>query len=178
MNHVLTIGGVFRWKHWSRFYSWGPGAPRRYIIDEGTCHNGICTPGLNDLLSATFEAGTQRTAWYAGLINLSGFTALSAADTMASHAGWTELTSYVASTRPQWTPAAPSAGVIVNPTLFSYNFTAPGTAHGLFIASTSNKGGTTGILWSTAEFDVDQAMSAGELLSADYELTAAAGAGS
>ncbi len=169
MNHVLTISGVFRWERRSASGK---------LLARGRCRNGVTAAGLSDLLLSTFEAGTQRTAWYVGLISLSGFTGLSSADTMASHAGWTELTGYLSSTRPQWLPGAPLLGTIVNSALFSYQFTAPGTAHGLFIASTNNKGGSTGILWATAEFDADQAMSSGELLSADYSLTATAGAGS
>ena len=52
--------------------------------------NGITTAGINNLFNVYFGATSKASAWYLGLIASSGYSALSAADTISSHAGWTE----------------------------------------------------------------------------------------
>lgn len=174
MNHALGLRGVFTYRRYSRQGRFG----HRRLISQGRLRNGICNAAVNDILNVYFRAVAQRTAWYCGLIDLAGFTALAQADTMASHAGWTEITAYSSATRPVWSPSAAAAGIIVNPSLIGFTMTANATAHGLFIASDNTKGGTAGLLWATGAFSSDQQMANGELLSVDYQLTAAAGAGS
>src|SRR3954449_11408668 len=52
--------------------------------------NLMATTGLNKLLDATLKTGLTSPAWYIGLVDNASFSAFSAADTMASHAGWIE----------------------------------------------------------------------------------------
>ena len=50
-------------------------------------------------------------SWFVGHISLTSFTALAAADTMASHTGWTEFTGYSQSTRVAWASGAAASQV-------------------------------------------------------------------
>ena len=135
--------------------------------------NGSTTAGLNDMLSVYFNSGTQKTTWYLGLINNSGFSALAAGDTMSSHAGWSELTGYSESARPTWTPGAPASGVITNSS--GVVFTASGSidVKGAFLVSDSTKGGTSGVLWATGAFASVQSLTVGQTLTLTYSSTLA-----
>ncbi len=136
--------------------------------------NGVTTPGITDLLSAGFAGGTQRPNWYVGLIDGDDFDDVSADDTMASHAGWAELTDY-SGDRPAWSLTV-AAGVAVTGTPAGYTLSAACSARGLFITSNATKGGATGILWSTGLFNAARALSSGSTLSVIYTLRGAGGA--
>jgi len=64
--------------------------------------NAVTTEGLNHILNVEFHGTTQVTTWYVGLINNSPSPSLNAADTLASHAGWTEWTAFSETTRQAW----------------------------------------------------------------------------
>src|SRR5687768_11508230 len=74
--------------------------------------NGITTAGLNHALETQFRGGSAVNPWKLGLIDGSSTPALAAADTMSSHAGWTEVTAYAEAARPDWSPAAASGGIV------------------------------------------------------------------
>lgn len=169
MNATVVVGGVFTWERLS---------PDGEVVASGSFPNGITTAALNDVLEVYFRSGSQKASWYAGLISGTSYSALSAADTMSSHSGWTEATAYSNSTRPQWSPAAASGGITLNSSAFSYTFTAEATVKGFFVVSNSTKSGTTGTLLATGLFDSDQTFQSGEILRGYYQLTAAAGSGS
>lgn len=127
--------------------------------------NGITNQGKNKLLDVMFHADTQITAWFLGLIDNSGFSALAAADTYASHAGWAEFDDYTddansdsAVTRPAWTEGAASGQSITNSSVIVFDITATGTVKGVFVVgggsapSTKNDTAGGGTLWSTALF--------------------------
>lgn len=141
------------------------------LIDSCEVFNDVTTEGKNQLLDIMFRAQTQLTAWYLGLIDNSGFSALSAADTMASHAGWTEFTGYSQSTRVQWSPAAASSGAITNTTAATVDITSSGTLYGLFATSNSTKSGTTGKLWATAPFNTAKPVVNGDQLKLTYSVS-------
>lgn len=142
------------------------------LIDREEFHNGITTAGKNSLLDVYFRAQTQITAWYLGLIDNAGFSALSAADTMSSHAGWTESTAYSDSTRQQWVQSAASSGSITNGTAATFNINGTATLYGTFVTSVSTKGGTTGTLWSTAAFSSTKAVINGDQVKLTYTVNA------
>lgn len=114
--------------------------------------NGIVDVGLNKILDDMFDGGTQSTTWYLGLVDDTSFTAVAAADTMASHAGWIENTDYTETTRPEWTAGTPAARSITNAVTVDFSINATITLQGIFVADNSVKSGTTGTLWSTALF--------------------------
>jgi hypothetical protein len=130
--------------------------------------NGITDAGLANVVSVEFAAGTQITAWFAGLIDLASFSALANADTMASHAGWIENTNYSESVRQTWSAVA-SGPTVTNSAAMVFTINATVTIKGAFIVSNSTKGGTTGTLWATALFDVgDQQLISGQTLKIYY----------
>jgi hypothetical protein len=141
------------------------------LLDAYEVNNGIVDVGMNSLLDVGFNAGTQITTWYIGLIDNSGFTALAAGDTMASHTGWTESSDYDEATRPEWTTGSPSARAITNATTVDFTINATKTIKGIFITSNSTKGGTTGTLWSTAAFGSTVPVVDNDVLKVTYTLS-------
>jgi hypothetical protein len=123
---------------------------------EHSEHNLVVNAGLVYMNQAAFNAGTQVTTWYLGLYGAAASNTPAATDTMASHAGWTEVTAYTQATRPQCvfataTSADPS---VVTNTASPATFTINGTTvvGGAFLTSNNTKGGTTGTLFSAADF--------------------------
>jgi len=141
------------------------------IIDVQEFHNDIVTEGKNQLLDIMFRAQTQLTAWYLGLIDNSGFSALAAADVMNSHAGWTEFTNYSQANRVQWSPIAASAGSITNTTAATFDITGSGTLYGGFVTSNNTKAGTTGRLWATAAFNTTKPVANGDQIKLTYTVS-------
>jgi hypothetical protein len=135
--------------------------------------NGVTNAGKDHWLSVTFNGGTAVNPWYLGLINESGYTALAAGDTMSSHTGWAEFTSYTESTRVDWGEDAPSSQSITNSTPATFTISSSGTLKGIFVTSNSTKGGTTGTLWATALFSSDVPVASSDLLKVTYTVTAA-----
>lgn len=156
----LTPRGVFGWEVIGK-----DGKLKR----KGTFPNGITNDGLNKLLNVMFVAATQLTAWYAGLISNTSYSALAAGDTMSSHAGWTESVAYSGSTRPQWTAGTSTSKSTTNSSTVDFAINADGTViKGIFITSDNTKSGTSGTLWSTGLFTGDQTLANGDTLKITY----------
>lgn len=141
------------------------------LIAEYDIKNAITDEGMNYLLDTGFNAGAGLNPWYIGLIDSTGYTAIAAADVMASHTGWSELTAYSNATRPTWGSGAASARSITNATAAALNMNATNTVKGLFITSDSTKGGTTGKLWSAALFGSAVLVNNTDVLDATYSLS-------
>jgi hypothetical protein len=135
-------------------------------------HNMATTAGLNHMLNTEFGGGTQSTTWYMGVINNSGFSGLAAADTMSSHAGWTEYTSYSESVRQTWTAASAASGSTSNSSTVNFTVNASSTSvYGFFLVSDSTKSGTTGTLFATAALTTVQSPTNGQVLKVTYTIT-------
>lgn len=141
------------------------------LIDHEDYTNAIVTVGKNKLLDVMFGAGTQITSWYMGLVNNAGFSAFSAADTMASHAGWSEATGYTESTRQQWSPGAASSGSVTNSSAVVFSINATATLYGAFITSVNTKSGTTGTLWSEGAFSSTKPVVNGDSVRLTYTVS-------
>ncbi len=136
--------------------------------------NIVTTAGLNDSLDKHFKGSTYTAAWYVGLVNGGSTPTYAAADTMGSHAGWTEITAYAAATRPALTLGTVSAGSVDNSASkasFAINGTA--TVAGAFIASDSTKSGTSGVLYGEGSFSGNRSVVSGDTLNVQITLTAA-----
>lgn len=123
------------------------------VIWKSKSFNGVTTEGKNHVLDTVFGAAspvTQIDPWYIGLINNSPAPTLAAGDTLASHAGWSEFTSY-SGNRQAWTDADASAGAKAASAVSEFTMTAGGTIYGIFIAGAAT--GTASTLFSTAAFD-------------------------
>lgn len=140
--------------------------------------NLVVNVGLKDMNDKYFFGSSYTATWYLGLITGPGSgTTISASDTMSSHAGWSENTSYSQATRPACsfgaaTTADPS--VISNSAsvaVFSINGTA--TIAGAFLTSNNTKSGTTGILFSASDFQSpgDRAVISGDTLNVTYQFS-------
>jgi hypothetical protein len=135
--------------------------------------NLVVNVGLQDMNAKYFAGSAYTAAWYLGLITGPGSgTTIAAADTLASHAGWTEFTDYAGNRKAVTFAAATLAdpSVVTNssgPNAFV--ITAPGgTVAGAFLTSVDT--GTSGILFSASDFQSpgDRAVVAGDTLSVTY----------
>jgi hypothetical protein len=145
---------------------------------EESSHNLVVNVGLQDMNDKYFEGVSYTAAWYLGLITgPSASTTIAAGDTMASHAGWSENTSYSNATRPAavfGTATTADPSVLSNsasPASFTINGTA--TIAGAFLVSNSTKGGTTGVLFSASDFQApgDRAVVSGDTLNVTYTIS-------
>jgi len=119
--------------------------------------NLVTTGGKNDLLDKYFAGSSYTAAWKLGL---KGTGSAAAGDTLASHAGWAEVTPY-AGNRPALAWNAASAGSkSANAVSFSINATA--TVAGGFV--TDQASGTTGILYSAGDFANSRSVVSGDTL--------------
>lgn len=143
------------------------------VLGEYDFNNDITNVGKNYILETMFHDGTQiaSSAWCIGLISSSGYSALAAADTMASHSGWTEFTGYSQSTRVAWAPGAAASQLITNGTPATFDITGSGTLKGVFITSQNTKSGTSGTLWATALFAADVPVNNGDQIKITYTVS-------
>ncbi|MGJ0509582.1 MAG: hypothetical protein ACR652_21160 [Methylocystis sp.] len=137
-----------------------------------SCENLVTTAGATDLLAKYFKGSAYTAAWYVGLYKGTG--TLATADTMASHAGWTDSTDYSNASRPAWTGGTPSAGSVDNSASVAvFNINATATILGAYLVSDNTKGGTTGVLYGEAAFGASRSVISGDTLNVTVTLTAA-----
>jgi hypothetical protein len=142
-----------------------------YVKWTGQSHNLVVNEGLQNMVAAYLDAATQTTTWYLGLVTGPGSgTTIAAADTLASHSGWTEFSNYTgnrkAATFGTATTADPS---VISTSSTSFSITgAGGTVAGAFLASAAT--GTSGILFSASDFQSpgDRAVVSGDTLNVTY----------
>jgi hypothetical protein len=147
--------------------------------------NLVVNVGLQYMAGTALTSVAQITTWYLGLYGSGASNTPSAGDTMSSHGaagsgGWTEVTAYsnanrVTATFATATTANPS--VVTNaasPAAFNINGTT--TVGGAFLTSSNTKGGTTGTLFSAADFGSpgDRSVVSGDTLSVTYQFSLAA----
>jgi len=146
---------------------------------EAQSKNLVVNEGLQYMAGSALTSVTQITSWFIGLYGAGASNTPAAGDTMASHAGWTEVVAYsnatrVAATFATATTANPS--VVTNtasPATFNINGTT--TVGGAFLTSGSAKSGTTGTLFSAADFGSpgDRSVVASDTLSVTYTFSLA-----
>lgn len=122
-----------------------------------TIENLVTTAGKNDILDKYFKGSSYTAAWYLGL---KGTGTIAAGDTLASHAGWSELTPY-SGNRPAITFGTTSSGSNTA-TAVSYSITGTATVAGAFVASVNT--GTSGILYSASDFGASRSVVNGDTL--------------
>lgn len=133
-------------------------------------NNGITDEGIHYLLDTGFRGQAQISVWNGGLIDGAGFSGVNPGDTMASHSGWTENVNYSETNRPTFSFPAAAGRSITDEISFTIN-AASQTIQGIFVTSDNTKGGTTGTLWSTAEFPQPPVLNNGNVLTASYTLS-------
>lgn len=125
---------------------------------EETFENTVTTEGKNSVLDVYFDAATAITTWYLGL---KGTGSAAAGDTLASHAGWSEVTPY-SGNRPSITWGEPSSASLAASSAVSYTINATATVAGAFICSAAS--GTTGTLYSAGDFAASKSVTSGDTL--------------
>jgi hypothetical protein len=141
----------------------------------GDMSNLVVDEGLQDMNTKYFKGSTYTAAFFLGLITgpASG-TTFAPEDSLASHAGWTEFTSYTgdrkAVTFGNATDASPS---LINSTASPSSFAITGTAvvAGAFLCTVNS--GTSGVLFSEADFDApgDRSVVSGDTLNVSYSFS-------
>jgi hypothetical protein len=139
--------------------------------------NTVTTVGKNYLLDNGMAGSSFTAAFYLGLISSVSYSAISAADTMASHAGWTEAgianaPTYSQSTRPAAAWSSASAGAKALSAALAFSITSTGTLKGAFLTTVSTKDGTTGTLFSAGLFTGgDKVVANADTVNVSYSLS-------
>jgi hypothetical protein len=141
---------------------------------EAEKHNLVVNEGLQDMNTKYFTGAAYTAAWFIGLYGAAASNNPAASDTAALHAGWTEVTAYSQATRPAatfGTATTADPSVISNsasPATYSINGTT--VVGGAFLISNNTKGGTTGVLFSAADFQSpgDRSVVNGDTLTVTY----------
>lgn len=147
------------------------------VIAEWYQDNVVCTVGKNLALD-TYLAGSGYTVVgpFLGLISSTTFSAVSASDTMASHAGWLEAGTANAPTysgtrkTAAWSSASGGSKALSAP--LSFTFTGSGTVQGAFLVFGSGAvntiDSTAGTLYSAGTFGTPQPVVSGNVLQVSY----------
>jgi len=146
---------------------------------EAQSKNLVVNAGLAYMAGTALTSVTQITTWYLGLYGAGASNTPAAGDTMSSHAGWTEVVAYSNATRVAATfvtATAANPSVVTNtasPATFNINGTT--TVGGAFLTSGSAKSGTTGTLFSAADFGSpgDRSVVSSDTLSVTYTFSLA-----
>jgi hypothetical protein len=143
-----------------------------------TIDNVVATVGKNLALD-TFLAGAAYTVTgpYMGIISSTSYSAVSAGDTMTSHAGWleaggTNAPTYSGNRKTAVWSAAAAGAKAVSPAL-SFGITSSGTVKGAFLlfgsGALNTKDNTAGTLWSAGTFTTgDKAVVNGDTLNVNF----------
>lgn len=141
-----------------------------------TVKNLVTTVGKNDLLDK-YVAGSAYTA--SVRMGLCGAGTKAAADTQASHAGWSEVggTNAPAYTGNRPTPAwsAAGSGQKATSAAVSFAITSSGTVAGCFLnnGGSATKDDTTGVLYSAGDFSGgSKTVASGDTLNVTYTASA------
>lgn len=132
----------------------GPDGDVKWVEDV---HNLVTTQGKTDIVDKYLKGSTYTAAWYCGL---KGTGSAAVGDTLASHAGWSELTPY-SGNRPAITWGTTSGGSNTS-TAVSIAITGTATVAGAFVASVNT--GSSGTLYSATDFSASRSVANGDTL--------------
>ena len=146
----------------------------------GETKNLVVNVGLQYMAGTSLDGATARiTTWFIGLTGPTASTNVQASDTMLLHNGWVEATPYSNATRPAATFAA---ATLANPSVVtntankaSFSINATATVGGAFLTSDNTKSGTSGTLFSGADFTGgDRSVVNGDTLQVTYQFSLSA----
>ena len=146
---------------------------------EDSAKNLVVNTGLQDMNTQYFKGVTYSAAWYIGLVQgpASGNT-YAAADTLASHSGWTEDTNYSGGNRATATFGTASTAdpsVIDNSgSVAVFSITGTTTVAGAFLTKIQANNNNTGLLFSVSNFNGgDRSVISGDTLNVTYQFSLA-----
>lgn len=169
MDAAVVMGanilGAIKMKSLYRFECLDAKGKVRWIEE---IENLVCNGGLDDLLSKYFKGSSYTAAWYMGL---KGAGTIAAADTLASHGGWTEFTSYTGDRQAVTLGTVSGQSVNNSGAVNAFAITGSGTVAGGFLATVAT--GTSGVLYGAADFGTSRSVINGDTLNVTVTLTAA-----
>jgi hypothetical protein len=159
----IKLGGVFEVECFGR-----NGNPKWKDLAK----NVVVNVGLDHILDVTLSGGTSKaTNWFVGL---KGAGTVSSADTLASHAGWTEVTPFSGASRVTYVEASASGQSVTNSAnKASFAITSTATVAGAMLASVITGSGGSGILLCAADFASAKGVENGDTLEVTYTISAA-----
>lgn len=123
------------------------------LVDRAVAFNRIPQLGMDFLMLAPFGVTPSIDLWYCGLFS-ENFVATAATKASDIPTTMREFTAYSEPGRPEWQYSYDGAGTLSNGgDKAVFTPTQDGNVYGSFIASSSEKGGTGGLLLSVARFD-------------------------
>lgn len=141
--------------------------------------NTVVNVGLQNMNTQYFTGSGYTATWFIGLVGgNAASTTYSGGDTLASHAGWTENTSYIGNRKAVTFGAATLSNISnINNSSSTASFTMNATANiaGAFLCNVAS--GTSGLLFSEADFQApgDRSVVSGDVLNVTYSFNLNAG---
>jgi len=123
--------------------------------------NLVTTVGKTFNLETMLRGSAYTAAWY---LVLKGAGTIAVGDTLASHAGWTEVNPYAGSNRPTVTFPAVAAGAVTSNAV-SITINATATVAGAGICTSQPIATTTGTLYNMTDFTASRSVASGDTLS-------------
>lgn len=139
-------------------------APDGRLLASWAAFNLVTTLGKTDILDKYLKGSGYTAAWFCGL---KGAGTAAVGDTLASHAGWSELTPY-AGNRPAITWGTTSGGSNTSSAV-SFSINATATVAGAFVCNVNT--GTSGTLYNAADFAASRGVASGDTLNVTITLT-------
>lgn len=119
--------------------------------------NLVTTAGKTDLIDKYFKGSAYTAGWFMGL---KGAGTVAAGDTLASHAGWSEVTPY-SGNRPSITWGTTSSGSNTASAV-AFSITGSATVAGSFVCTVNT--GTSGVLYSAVDFSSSRSVVSGDTI--------------
>jgi hypothetical protein len=162
----MSDGDQLGLEGWFTMQCIGPDGEEKWVERY---RNTVVTVGKNIMLDSYLSNTTYAAAFRVGL---KGTGTVSAADTLASHAGWAELTSYSGSRpAPAFSSAASGSKTMSAPAAFAITGTMTVTGSMIVHGGSATPGETaTGTLFSAGDFSVSRSVANGDTLNVTYTL--------
>lgn len=125
-----------------------------------TVSNLVTNVGKNDIVDKYLKGATYTAAWY---LVLKGAGTIAAADTLASHSGWTELNPYASTNRPSITWGTTSGGSNTSSAV-SISINATAVIAGAGIGTSQAVATTSGTLYNMSDFGASRSVASGDTL--------------
>jgi len=130
-------------------------------------HNFVVNEGLDKLLDIMFHADTQVNPFYVGLAG-AGTKAIT--DTLASHAAWSEITTYTGDRKEFVEGAASSQSISNTGNLASFSINGDCIIAGAFLTSVATT--DTGFMFCVSDFASQRQATNPDTITVEYTLSA------
>lgn len=129
--------------------------------------NLVTAVGKTDILDKYLKGSAYTAAWF---LVLKGTGTPAAADTLASHAGWAEVTPYAGTNRPTITWGTTAAGANTS-IVVAVAINATATVAGAGICASQPIATTSGVLYNAGDFAAARSVASGDTLNITVTLS-------